>query len=331
MEISIIIPVFNKERYIGEILDLIEKQTFTDFECIVIDDGSTDSSGLIIDKYAETDYRIKAIHLEHSGVSKARNAGLDVSQGNYITFIDSDDRVSKEYLENLYSCITSYTVDIVISGVKKYWTDTNKQIIISVPCSGKKNIDEIIGSFAEIQKTTGIFGTCVAKIFPRALVDEIRFDSEMSLGEDLDFYLRLYSVIKTIYFDNKALYEYLQDADNSSVKIPDNKIDYYSQFVLQTRLSRFLIEKNSFTDNNRKIVSHALADYAFWTLRYSDYHSLRQKFMLIRELITSEKIRLEGSGLYERAVLNAINHNRYYQANAIIRIYNFTRRIIRHG
>ena len=100
---SIIIPVYNSEKALRRCLDSILAQTMTDYECLLIDDGSTDSSGRICDEYAAKDERFRVFHKENGGVSSARNVGLDNAKGEWITFVDSDDSVEESFLESLYN------------------------------------------------------------------------------------------------------------------------------------------------------------------------------------------------------------------------------------
>ena len=100
-QISIIVPVYNSEKYLGACIDSILSQSFRDIELILVDDGSRDSSSRICDDYAQKDGRVKVIHKANGGVSAARNDGLDIAKGEYITFIDSDDWVEREYLSTL--------------------------------------------------------------------------------------------------------------------------------------------------------------------------------------------------------------------------------------
>lgn len=111
--ISVIVPVYNVENYLARCVDSILNQTLTDFEVILVDDGSTDRSGTVCDEYAAMDVRIKVIHKTNGGLSDARNVGLDNAAGSYISFIDSDDWVSPDYLGYLYSLIRKYDADVV--------------------------------------------------------------------------------------------------------------------------------------------------------------------------------------------------------------------------
>lgn len=117
--ISIIVPVYNVDRYLSVCLDSIKAQTFKDWECILIDDGSTDSSPLICDRYAAEDARFKVIHRPNGGVSSARNAGLETSAGDYLGFVDADDWVDPEMFELLYRLITEHNADIAQVGCFK--------------------------------------------------------------------------------------------------------------------------------------------------------------------------------------------------------------------
>lgn len=120
-KISIIVPVYNMQTYLRECLDSIRLQTFSDWECILVDDGSTDSSPAICDEYASSDSRFKAIHKPNGGLSDARNAGLKIAQGDIIGFVDSDDWIEPGMYQLLYDLITQYDADIAQVGfIKEY-------------------------------------------------------------------------------------------------------------------------------------------------------------------------------------------------------------------
>ena len=116
-EISVIVPVYNVEKYLPRCLDSLTGQTFTDIEIICIDDGSPDNCGRILDGYAAKDSRIKVIHQKNGGLSDARNSGLAVASGKYISFVDSDDFVNPEFLEKLHDAAEMNQADIAVGSI----------------------------------------------------------------------------------------------------------------------------------------------------------------------------------------------------------------------
>ena len=122
-KVSIIVPVYNTEKYLARCIDSILAQTFTDFELILVNDGSKDNSGKICDEYAQKDSRIVVIHKENGGVSSARNKGIDVAQGEWISFVDSDDWISSDFLSSF-----TYDADLMICGIELFGTKHSQQI-----------------------------------------------------------------------------------------------------------------------------------------------------------------------------------------------------------
>ena len=116
--ISVIVPIFKVESYLGKCIDSILSQTYKNIEIILVDDGSPDSCPQICDLYSEKDNRIKVIHKNNGGLSDARNAGLIVSKGEYVCFVDGDDFVETEYVERLYTAIKKCNADLAICGFK---------------------------------------------------------------------------------------------------------------------------------------------------------------------------------------------------------------------
>lgn len=136
--ISVIIPVYNVEKYLKKCVESVSSQTYKNLEIILVDDGSIDESGKMCDEFALKDYRIKVVHKDNGGLSSARNAGLDIASGQYISFVDSDDYISESYLDFLYNRIIEDHSEIVISGYttcyekndiqKKFSSNTNEVI-----------------------------------------------------------------------------------------------------------------------------------------------------------------------------------------------------------
>lgn len=139
---SIIVPVYNVEKYLDKCLASISEQTFKEFECIVVDDGSPDNSNDIIDRYVNKDQRFKVIHQKNMGISAARNAGLAIAQGDYVAFVDSDDYISNEYLEKFALKIANTDADIVICGFIEVLKDSQKTVCFEAPSTEviKQNI-----------------------------------------------------------------------------------------------------------------------------------------------------------------------------------------------
>lgn len=169
--ISIIVPVYNVEKYIDKCIKSILAQTFKDFELILVDDGSTDDCGKICDEYAEKDKRIKVIHKKNGGLSSARNAGIEASNGSYLGFIDSDDYIDDDMYEVLYNNIIKENADISACGI--YDCYYGKKI--------KKNKKIVYKTFITEEAIYSIFTDNMIrvsawnKLYRKNIFDEIRY------------------------------------------------------------------------------------------------------------------------------------------------------------
>ena len=119
--ISVIVPVYNVEKYIAACVDSILAQTYTNLEILLVDDGSTDSSGALCDEYARRDVRVRVIHQENGGLSDARNTGMQSAQGTYFAFVDSDDFIAGDYIAYLYGMIEKHHAQIAVCGYQKVY------------------------------------------------------------------------------------------------------------------------------------------------------------------------------------------------------------------
>lgn len=174
-KISVIVPVYNVEKYLRQCIDSILAQTFADFELILVDDGSTDKCGAICDEYAKKDYRIKVIHQKNGGLSAARNAGLDIAAGNYVAFIDSDDLVRDRYLEVLYNALIESESDISTCRSLVFDDGDDKGVC---PYSGSGEKMTISGKDACLSIYIGDGRTHVVawgKLYRKALFKNIRY------------------------------------------------------------------------------------------------------------------------------------------------------------
>ncbi len=208
--ISVIVPVYNVENYIGECIDSILAQTMSSFELILVDDGSKDASGRICDEYAELDSRIRVIHKENGGLSSARNRGLDEAKGDYICFVDSDDAVSADYLEKLYAAIKRDNTDIVVCDIdapKLSTADMSVNSPISMPVLEAKR-----WLYDQTSREYVLMVVAWNKMYAKKLLDGIRYP-EGRLHEDEFMICRLLSRAKTVSFVPDKLYVY---RDNTS-------------------------------------------------------------------------------------------------------------------
>ena len=203
-KVSVIVPVYNMEKYLSRCVDSILSQTYADLEVILVDDGSKDSSAAICDQYAERDGRIKVVHKANGGLSSARNAGLDLATGDYIGFVDSDDYISPE----MYSVLCHHieNSDCEIANVMYVRADENGRTTPSkVPHNTDKEIEA--EQFAkELMLHTGDVSVCT-KLFRAELFKNIRFP-EGKLNEDLLFILDVLGRVRKIAFAAHVGYFY---------------------------------------------------------------------------------------------------------------------------
>ena len=213
-EISVIVPVYHVENKIRRCIDSILAQSFTDFELILVDDGSPDKSGEICDEYAKTDARIRVIHQENKGASAARNCGIKDAKGSYLSFVDSDDYVDKDYLKTLFDTINQSDSDIAMCcfySVSDDGSVTESKHRFSDGYSlDRHGIEaQLYSDIFFNTNTVGYFSLC-NKIFRKALVTShsILIDKSMSFGEDMLFVMKCLEHCDCIAFSDKPLYYY---------------------------------------------------------------------------------------------------------------------------
>lgn len=185
-KLSIIIPIYNTEAYLPRCIDSILSQSFTDYELILIDDGSIDNSGAICDNYAQQDNRIKVFHQKNGGLSSARNTGLDHAQGEWIYFVDSDDELKLNGLQTLVDCISD-DVDCVMGGYEQYDLDGNlietekKHETLTL-----SKQDSLLVLFPEHTIIYSYLGYVWNRLFRNQIIQEysLRFDTSIRIKED---------------------------------------------------------------------------------------------------------------------------------------------------
>lgn len=213
-KISVIIPVYNAEATLRRCVDSVLSQTFTDFECLLINDGSKDRSGEICDEYAEQDSRVRAFHKENGGVSSARNLGLDNAKGEWVAFVDSDDSVKESYLSNLYSHLDHGT-ELVISYADYIFKNHHREDNYEPRCVGEDDFSLLFSKNAIIWHTSPW-----SKLFKSEVIAAagLRFNEKMSIGEDAVFLFSYLNSVSKVYVSNDTDYLYIADNSNSLTK-----------------------------------------------------------------------------------------------------------------
>lgn len=236
--ISVIVPVYKVQPYLRKCVNSILNQTYPNLEIILVDDGSPDNCGAICDEYAEKDARIKVIHKENGGLSSARNAGLDIASGEYITFVDSDDWIDPKMYEDMLASAECENSDIVVCGIK--YCDENNNIV----CDWQKisqdqtlSRDELLQNFFP-SHFNNIRSAAWNKIYKREIFDNLRFP------------------IGVIYEDTHILLDILAQA--SRVTLLKNY--YYNYLATRTGSLMHL----SFSQNQFSILDAAKKHYEFF-------------------------------------------------------------------
>ena len=233
-KISVIVPVYNVEAYLERCVESILQQTYAHFELILINDGSTDSSGQICDHLASQYENIKVYHIENAGVSNARNMGIQLATGSWVTFIDSDDFVTQDYLATLASAVEGLNVGFVIAPLHHI---KNGVVTDLPPHSGKTELWSTEETMKELLMTTRTSFFPVAKLFKRDLLADEKFNTNYHLAEDALFLTEL--LLKTrcsCVFIDKPVYFYDHREGSATTSVNRHvfdTIEVYQQIIAQ--------------------------------------------------------------------------------------------------
>ena len=257
--ISVIIPVFNVELFLQSCLESVKAQTLKDFEAILVDDGSSDSSGAICDAYARADNRFRVVHQPNQGVSAARNRGLDLAKGDYVYFVDADDEMRPEALEHLYHAITQGEYDIAASGYSlvRNGEETDQCMTAGSPpmiVSG----DEVL--YKLLVDCSFVCYTCWNKLITRKLIADLRFTDIKQ--EDFLFCGQLSLRLGAVIYLNESLYRYYDRPSSLS-----KDFSYIGPHRSMTVLARLIEE----TPKERKIARSLILTRLMVRLMTSSY------------------------------------------------------------
>lgn len=280
-QVSIIVPVFQVEQYLRQCVDSILAQTFTDFELILVDDGSTDQSGAICDEYAGKDARVSVIHTENRGAAAARNTGLDRATGYYIAFVDSDDTIVETMLERMVQVIRDSDCDLVVCNFCHVFSkeqDNFAPPLQEMTLSGR----EILAS-QKLTKNYGVWTVVWNKLYKRTVLESLRFP-EGKYFEDEIFSDQLYLRCNSVRVLPDVLYDYrVWENSTMNTQKARNYLDLLD--IFQARIALYL-EQALPVDEVYKILVFLLEPYSQCTAAHfqgEDRERLRQAEDFIRK------------------------------------------------
>ena len=318
--VSIIVPVYNTEKYLSRCLDSILAQTYSEWEAILIDDGSTDDSGRICDVFAEKDKRIKVIHQKNAGVSAARFAALNISQGNYVTFIDSDDYVSEIYLEKLLISLQTEGVDFTCCQNTDIFRGEKRQQ--NRPIKGMlegQALKQTLSKNLFYEPTTRISGMPLylcGKMFKKGLLEEgLKAALNTWYGEDQLAVLTILYNSNAIHILPESLYNYVHYDEQVTSKYRADKWDeFYSLWIKLLDVDKeHLIERQMpYRMWNSSIYFYYDSIGHFST--YDEYEKLTRHIFesdLLRKYVFGGFVKNIPQGKFEKAVFFLLKYKLY--------------------
>lgn len=279
--ISIIVPIYNVENYLRQCLDSIVSQTYQNFECLLINDGSPDNSEDICREYVAKDARFRYFEKENGGVASARNLGIKRSEGAYITFIDSDDWVDSDYLEVLHNSLLEEDADISVSTYKRFEVSDGTWYFHSFQRGYEKRVfinQEIIEEFTKLNEYDASYRFVSGKLVRKTVLHNILFNEMTTFGEDMEFWMKLYLISSKIVYSNRDTYIYRTDVHNnkhpelekirSDIQQRMNFITFLAARKIDT--TKYLYDFMMFLNDKRKIAIEQITDDATETIRWID-------------------------------------------------------------
>lgn len=279
---SIIMPVFNTEKYLSKAIDSVLKQTFTDFELIIIDDNSNDTSFTICKSYADKDNRIKLLKNDiNLGVAKSRNKALNNISGIYLTFVDSDDYVELDLLKSVYNKLINNKIDLLKYSCKEEYVGKKDDLKYSKICQMENCFLEdrikIQKQILDMEKIP-LFGYLWNSFYKIDIIktNNLFFDENCIVNEDFSFNVKYVSYIKNLCCMNFCGYHYMKRENNSlSTKKQDR---YYELHMMKIKLFLDMCNKfNNLTEENKKIIFWMYTRYVYSAIeRNLDTDNLKQ-------------------------------------------------------
>ena len=284
IKVSVIVPIYNTEKFLGKCIESIVNQTLKEIEIILINDGSTDNSNIICEEYSRKyPEKIRYINNKNIGCSATRNLGISLARGEYIAFVDSDDYIEQEMYQEMYEKAQKKDLDIIVSGVRYQYIYID-QIIIQESCP--KNIKKDL----ELLSPRNRIANCYNKLFKKELikVNTIKFLETIHNGEDLVFCFEIFCVAKKVSYIEKSYYNYIHHGNNSIFNL-EKRLGIFLAFK---ELYHYLKEKSYI--ENKEIVKKFYENF--------NYYAIKGVFLMLLnpEVVSKEKYKEYDKLFYEK-------------------------------
>lgn len=291
--ISIIIPVYNCEKYLRRNLESISNQSYQNLEIIYVDDGSSDKSADIIQSFMEKDQRIKLIQQTNHGVSYARNAGLKAATGTLITFSDADDYVDERYVETMASAIQEEQADAACTGFVLHRPDMD----VTMHGNGEKLVWSTDEALKQLLSGEYLDPGVVAKMFRRETVEGVCFQTNVKYNEDYLWLLEAFGRCKKVAFRAEATYHYVLHANSATTSISSLSRSRDTIYVSETAAKLPFSEEITSLLERKRLVGY-LDNYN--SLLYGKGREIKEQKKLVRKKILDGKKTYGQLGMTKR-------------------------------
>lgn len=270
--VSIIIPIYNVERYLRQCLDSIANQSYTNIEVILVDDGSTDGSGAICDAYAAADMRFRVIHQQNAGAANAKNTGLDVVTGAYVAFVDSDDWVERNWIASMVRAVESEMADVVECNFRKEYRTRSETENDNSYCAGMFTACDYLRFYLN-NWTCSLFWN---KLFKANIIGDIRFRRERRCIDDEFFTYKVLTNARKIVRIEDELYHYRQRA-SSAVSSSKNRLQITDD-ALEIQRERYEWIASRFPALRKRYMKHDVEILFYFARAFDFSEKTRRKF-----------------------------------------------------
>ena len=281
MKLSIIVPVYKAEEYLGECVDSLLSQTIDDYEIILVDDGSPDNSGKIADEYAAANPdMIRVLHIDNGGQGRARNFALDIAKGDFVGFVDSDDWVTHDMYEKMYTRAAETGADVVVCDFMERFADGRESML---PASLQDN-------------WLGSAGSSCNKIFRRSLIGELRFP--VGLWYE-DFYFSAVMLLRSKHTEFIAEPLYIYRRGQESTMHNNNAAKNLDMLTIMDMLEKEMVPAGYKDDFEFFLVNHVLLD-SISRLAKQDAPERKEVIGKLRQYVQAKIPKLSGCGSYKK-------------------------------